>query len=66
MAILEQLIEIYPSSLAREDLAERVSVPATSGGFKNNLGRLRSLGLTDYPLPGYVVALPLLFLEQVA
>jgi hypothetical protein len=29
----------------------------------NNLGRLRSLGLIDYPRPGQVVALPVLFLE---
>ncbi|MGO9960833.1 MAG: helicase HerA-like domain-containing protein [Solirubrobacteraceae bacterium] len=66
MAILERLIEAYPDRISREDLAERVDVPSTSGGFKNNLGRLRSLGLIDYPASGYVAALPVLFLQQAA
>jgi hypothetical protein len=35
----------------------------TSGGFKNYLGEMRTLGLIDYPGPGQVVALPVLFLE---
>ena len=33
------------------------------GTYGNILGRLRSLGLIDYPSPGEVVALPVLFLE---
>ena len=33
----------------------------TSSGFSNNLGRLRSLGLVDYPESGTVAATPLLF-----
>jgi hypothetical protein len=36
----------------------------TSSSFTNNLGSLRSLGLIDYPQPGQVVALPVLFLEE--
>jgi hypothetical protein len=36
-------------------------VPVTSGGFKNNLGALRTLELIDYPAAGQVVALPVLF-----
>lgn len=35
-----------------------------SSGYTNNLGALRSLGLVDYPRPGRVVALPVLFLEE--
>ena len=31
--------------------------------FTNPLGNLRTLGLIDYPQPGRVVALPMLFLE---
>lgn len=35
----------------------------TSGGYFNNLGALRTLGVIDYPSPGRVVALPVLFLD---
>lgn len=66
MALVDALIDVYPGTLTREELAERVAVPVTSGGFKNNLGRLRSLGLIDYPKQGYVHALPVLFLEDAA
>lgn len=60
-AILRTLIAEYPHTLPREQLADSVGVPPTSGGFKNNLGALRTLELIDYPLPGHVVALPILF-----
>jgi len=62
-AIVSTLIDVYPDALTREELAERVQVPSTSGGFKNNLGRMRSTGLIDYPGSGLVAALPVLFLE---
>lgn len=62
-SILEQLIELYPTDIAKDELAERIGVSATSGGYANNLGRLRTYGLIDYPQPGRVVALPVLFLE---
>jgi hypothetical protein len=32
-----------------------------SGGFNNPCGRLRSLGLIDYPAPGHAVASGVLF-----
>ncbi len=35
-----------------------------AGSFNNPCGRLRSLGLVDYPEPGYVKAEPVLFLGQ--
>jgi hypothetical protein len=60
-AILRALIAAHPDPLAREELAAQVGVPVTSGGFKNNLGALRTLEVIDYPSPGYVVALPVLF-----
>lgn len=59
--ILECLIHAYPSEVAREDLANAVGVTVTSGGFKNNLGAMRTLELIDYPTGGYVVACDLLF-----
>jgi len=62
-AILRKLIEVYPRDLAKDDLAEAANQSPTSGGYFNNLGRLRTLGLINYPTPGKVVALPVLFLE---
>ena len=61
--ILAALIHQYPDALGREELANMVGVPSTSGGFKNNLGSLRSLGLLDYPSPGTVAATGVLFME---
>jgi len=61
--ILEQAIAAYPKSLSKDELAEKIGVSPTSGGYFNNLGSLRSLGLIDYPQPGTVAALPVLFLE---
>lgn len=61
--ILEALIENYPDSMTKDALAEKIDVSPTSGGYFNNLGSLRSLGLIDYPRPSEVAALPVLFLE---
>lgn len=61
--ILRQLIAAYPDPLAKDDLAQKAGQSPTSGGYFNNLGRLRSLGLVDYPVPGSVVATPALFIE---
>ncbi len=62
-AILKALIEIYPKDASRDDLAQMIDVSPTSGGYFNNLGALRTLGVIDYPAPSRVVALPVLFLE---
>jgi hypothetical protein len=64
--ILRELITAYPGALEREHLAGLVGVPVTSGGFKNNLGALRTLELIDYPSPGVVAALPVLFPTRAA
>lgn len=61
--IVEALIAAYPDSLTKDQLAETIGVSATSGGYFNNLGSLRSLGLVDYPIPGHAIAQPVLFLE---
>lgn len=61
--ILEVLIEAYPSAVNKDRLAQAIDVSPTSGGYFNNLGSLRSLGLVDYPSPGAVAAQPVLFLE---
>lgn len=62
-AIVRALIDIYPNSIKKDELAERIGVSPTSGGYFNNLGALRTLGVIDYPSPGSVAALPVLFLE---
>jgi hypothetical protein len=59
--ILDALIEVYPDSLARAELAEVAGQSPNSSGYANNLGALRSLGLLDYPSPGVIVATDLLF-----
>lgn len=61
--ILKSLIECYPHPISKEILAEQSGQRPTSGGYFNNLGRLRSLKLIDYPSPGLVVAQPILFLN---
>ena len=62
-SILRELIGLYPDSITKGELAERLGVSPTSGGYFNNLGKLRSLGLVGYPQAGSVAALPVLFIE---
>lgn len=59
--ILEPLIQIYPDETSKDDLAELAGYTAGGGSYQNALGRLRSLGVIDYPSPGMVVALEVLF-----
>lgn len=61
--ILRRLVQIYPSHIDRECLADAAGVSAASSGFEKNLSTLRSLGLVDYPAPGLVAATDLLFLD---
>ena len=62
-ALLRELIAIHPEDIDKDELAERVGVSPNSGGYFNNLGRLRSLGAIDYPTGGRAVATTLLFPE---
>lgn len=52
--ILKALIECHPNAIEKDALAEQIGVSPTSGGYFNNLGRLRTLGAVDYPQPGSV------------
>ena len=61
--ILRELIAAYPDSIKKDDLAQRVGQSPTSGGYFNNLGRLRTLKLIDYPQSGYAAATAILFIE---
>lgn len=61
--ILEPLLAAYPRAMPRAELAAAAGYDPNGGAFTNPLGALRSLGLIDYPAPGQVVALPILFVE---
>lgn len=58
--ILQPLLDAYPESLTTEQLQDASNYGA-GGAFSNPRGRLRTLGLIDYPSPGMVIARPLLF-----
>lgn len=67
--VLQVLIDVYPVPIAKQELGARAGYtvgPAVGGTFGNILGRLRTLGLIDYPAAGQAVATPLLFLEGAA
>ena len=53
-AILRALRERHPDPIEKEVLAAQIGVSPTSGGYFNNLGRLRTLGAIDYPQRGCV------------
>ena len=61
--ILDVLIEIYPESITKNELAERVGASPTSGGYFNNLGSMRTMGALEYPEKGSVVASKNLFID---
>lgn len=59
--IFDEAVRLYPKVVPKDTLAEKIGVSPTSGGYFNNLGRLRSLGLIDYPTPGAVQATSIMF-----
>lgn len=59
--VLTPLLEAYPDSLSSEELATKAQYEPSSGGFNNLKGRLRSLGLAEYPSPGRMKAADILF-----
>lgn len=61
--LLRVLIEHYPKSLSRADLAAAAGVSAASSGYENNVSALSGIGLVEYPDRGHVRAKSLLFLE---
>lgn len=67
--VLQVLVTTYPNPLSKQEAGERAGYAVgdrVGGTFGNILGRLRSLGLIDYPSTGQVVATPILFLEDAA
>lgn len=59
--ILNVLIEVYPKALTKAELAERIQVSGTSGGYNNNLSHMRSMGCIDYPDRGLCRAADILW-----
>jgi len=59
--ILTVLLKHYPKAIDSTKLAEASGYTPGSGGFNNPRGRLKTLGLVEYPSPGMVIAKPLLF-----
>jgi len=62
--VLQPLLAAYPQPMDSADLAHAAGYTPGAGSFNNPRGRLRTLGLIDYPTPGQCVARALLFPEQ--
>lgn len=62
--ILRACLAAYPEALANDECARQAGYEPGGGAFNNPRGRLRSLGLVEYPQPGFVRAASVLFLEQ--
>lgn len=63
--VLQGIVAAYPDPISKQDAGEQAGYtvgPKVGGTFGNILGRLRSLGLIDYPAAGEVVACDVLFL----
>lgn len=64
--VLEVIVDAYPAELHKRDVgaAAGYTVGEKVGGtFGNILGKLRTLGLIDYPSTGYVRAAPVMFIR---
>lgn len=59
--ILDVVIDLFPADISREELAEATGVSPNSSSFKNDVSRLSSMGLIEYPQNGRVQASELLF-----
>ena len=61
--ILRALAGMYPAPLRRAELAGIVGASAISSSFSNDLSKLKTLGLIEYPGPGMLRAADALFGE---
>lgn len=61
--ILRVLLDVYPVELSNENCAAAAGYSNGGGAYNNPRGRLRTLGLIEYPSPGMVRAKDLLFLK---
>ncbi len=63
--MLDLLVEIFPDSLTRDQLAERVNMVSSGGAFQTYVGTLRRNGLIDFD-GTYYRASASLFIENAA
>lgn len=64
--VLAGIIADWPDAISKQEAGTRAGYTVgdkVGGTFANILGRLRSLGLIDYPQAGFVVATDVLFLD---
>lgn len=59
--LLKPLLKSYPKAMHNQTLADAAGYTAGAGAFNNPRGRLKTLGLIEYPQPGMVKARDLLF-----
>jgi hypothetical protein len=59
--LLDPVIAVYPENISSQEIADQAGYSAGSGNFNNLRGSLRTIGLIDYPSPGYVRAADWLF-----
>lgn len=61
--ILREIISLYPDPISKDELGQRLGYTnPRSGGFSEPVGRLRSLGIIEYPQQGQVKASDWLFI----
>lgn len=61
--ILRILLGMYPNEVTKAALADAAGYEVNGGAFANPLGRLRTMGLVQYPRQGVVKAASILFVE---
>jgi hypothetical protein len=59
--LLLPLLAAWPKAMDQKELAAAANYQHGSGAFNNPRGRLRTLGLVEFPAPGQIVARDLLF-----
>jgi hypothetical protein len=59
--LLRVLVDVYPKTLTRAELGERVGEAASGGAFQSKVSALKTLGLITYPAQGEARASSLLF-----
>lgn len=64
--ILRPLLAAYPEAVDAAHVAEEAGYHPNAKSFSKMRGRLRTLGLIDYPAPGRLAATPVLFPEGLA
>lgn len=62
--LLREIIAVYPEAISKEELGAKLGYTnVRSGGFSEPVGRLRALGIIEYPQSGYVKAADWLYLN---